>query len=78
MLAVLLSTALIQVNFINKALQRFPSRRVVPLQYVSFALSTIVGSSILFREFDGVELSAAVNFLFGCGLSSTGKSSSSP
>jgi magnesium transporter len=40
-LFVLISTAFVQVNFINKALQRFESRVVIPSQFMSFALSTI-------------------------------------
>lgn len=40
-LLVLVSTAFVQVNFINKALQRFESRVVVPCQFMSFALSAI-------------------------------------
>ncbi|ORY72881.1 magnesium transporter NIPA-domain-containing protein, partial [Leucosporidium creatinivorum] len=71
-LLVLISTAFIQVNFINKALQRFESRVVIPSQFMSFALSTIVGSAVLYREFDDVDLPSFLNFAFGCLLSGGG------
>ena len=94
-LLVLVSTAFVQVNFINKALQRFESRVVVPCQFMSFALSTIgetlvrrhlrahlliwrslaVGSAVLYREFDDVDLPSFLNFAFGCVLSGAGVSS---
>lgn len=93
-LLVLVSTAFIQVNFINKALQRFESRVVIPSQFMSFALSTIgelegrctqarivltsfsriaVGSAVLYREFDDVDLPSFLNFAFGCLLSGGGE-----
>lgn len=53
-LATLLATALVQVNYINKSLQRFESRVVIPSQFCSFSLSAIIGSAVLYREFDGV------------------------
>ncbi|BGP51454.1 hypothetical protein JCM10450v2_007396 [Rhodotorula kratochvilovae] len=71
-LLVLISTGLMQVNFVNKSLQRFESRIVVPTQYMTFALSTIVGSAILYRDFEGVALPSLVNFVFGCVISGLG------
>ncbi|KAK4051476.1 hypothetical protein OIO90_004690 [Microbotryomycetes sp. JL221] len=71
-LLVLLSTALVQVNFINKALQRFEARLVIPIQFMTFSLSTIVGSAVLYREFDNVDLPTLLNFAFGCALSALG------
>ncbi|BGP19808.1 hypothetical protein JCM10213v2_007939 [Rhodosporidiobolus nylandii] len=65
-LAVLIFTAILQVNFVNKSLQRFESRIVIPIQYCTFALSTIVGSAVLYRDFEGVALPSLVNFVFGC------------
>ncbi|KAL8291410.1 hypothetical protein RQP46_002388 [Phenoliferia psychrophenolica] len=64
-LAVLISTALIQVNYINKALQRFESRIVIPAQFCSFSLSAIIGSAILYRDFDDVGMPEFLNFAFG-------------
>lgn len=53
-LAVLVGTAICQVFYLNKALQRFESRVVVPTQFVSFTISAITGSAILYREFEDV------------------------
>ncbi|GAA5889119.1 hypothetical protein JCM16303_000106 [Sporobolomyces ruberrimus] len=72
LLLVLLSTAFIQVNFINKSLQRFESRVVIPTQYMTFALSSIVGSAILYRDFEGVTGEKMLNFGFGCVVSAGG------
>lgn len=68
-LVVLAATAILQLNYINKALQRFEARVVVPTQFCAFSISAIVGSAVLFREFDDVEGSRALNFVFGCALS---------
>ncbi|GAA5853053.1 hypothetical protein JCM9279_003796 [Rhodotorula babjevae] len=71
-LVVLVGTALLQVNYVNKSLQRFESRVVIPTQFMTFALSTIVGSAILYRDFEGVALPSLVNFAFGCLVSALG------
>lgn len=92
-----------QVNFINKALQRFDSRVrppspplsplsffsrtfptkltkserkqvVVPTQFLTFTLSVIIGSAILYREFDNVPTNSFINFIFGLALSVLGVS----
>ncbi|CAD6583799.1 MAG: hypothetical protein CYPHOPRED_002496 [Cyphobasidiales sp. Tagirdzhanova-0007] len=65
-LAVLGSTALLQIIYLNKALQRFESRLVVPTQFVSFTISAIIGSAILYRDFEDVSASVVVQFLGGC------------
>ncbi|GAA5895630.1 hypothetical protein JCM6882_000358 [Rhodosporidiobolus microsporus] len=65
-LLVLAVTAVLQVNFVNKSLQRFESRVVIPIQYCTFALSTICGSAVLYRDFDGIPLPSMINFMFGC------------
>ncbi|GAA5914601.1 uncharacterized protein JCM6883_004436 [Sporobolomyces salmoneus] len=72
LLLVLLSTAFLQVNFINKSLQRFESRIVIPTQYMTFAVSSIVGSAILYRDFEGMSGQSLLNFGFGCVVSATG------
>ncbi|BGP57988.1 hypothetical protein JCM8202_001922 [Rhodotorula sphaerocarpa] len=71
-LLVLVVTAVLQVNYVNKSLQRFESRIVVPVQYMTFALSTIVGSALLYRDFEGVGLPSLLNFMFGCLVSGGG------
>lgn len=74
-LAVLVGTALLQVNYVNKALQRFDSRVVIPSQFCSFALSCIVGSAVLYREFEGVSSAMMIQFVLGCLVSAFGQSS---
>lgn len=71
-LVVLVSTALVQVNFVNKALQRFESRVVIPIQYITFALSTICGSALLYRDFEGLPAPSLLNFGFGTLISGAG------
>lgn len=39
---------------------------------MTFALSTIVGSAILYRDFEGVGLPSLLNFAFGCLVSGGG------
>lgn len=66
LLAILVSTALGQVTFLNRALQRFDSREVIPTQFVSFTISAIVGSAILYQDFADMDANQLINFLFGC------------
>lgn len=66
LVAVLLSTALLQLVFLNRALQRFDSRHVIPTQFVLFTVSTIVGSSILYRDLAALHWSRMIGFLVGC------------
>ncbi|WFD02037.1 hypothetical protein MOBT1_000715 [Malassezia obtusa] len=51
LVAVLGGTAVVQLAYLNRALQLFDSRHVVPTQFVLFTISTIVGSAILYRDF---------------------------
>ncbi|CDZ96232.1 Uncharacterized conserved protein [Phaffia rhodozyma] len=64
-LAVLIVTCIGQLRYLNKALQRFDSKVVVPTQFCLFSTSAIVGSSILFRDFDDVSLSRSIIFILG-------------
>lgn len=49
---VLGSTAVAQVNYLNKAMERFGNTETVPVYYVLFTLTTISGSNVLFRDFE--------------------------
>ncbi|TIA98513.1 hypothetical protein E3P96_03137 [Wallemia ichthyophaga] len=51
-LIVLLLTAAAQVHFLNKALNRFHSKIVIPTQYIYFTISVIFSSSVLFNDLD--------------------------
>ncbi|KAH9818724.1 magnesium transporter NIPA-domain-containing protein [Melampsora americana] len=64
--AVLVITAVTQVVFLNRALQRFDSKHVVPVQFVLFTIIAIVGSAILYQDFKNVTSAQALNFFFGC------------
>jgi len=66
LLAVLICTAVMQVKYVNKALQRFDSTQVIPVQFVMFTLSVIIGSAILYRDFEKADTSSMFKFVWGC------------
>ncbi|KAK0100372.1 hypothetical protein ONS95_008326 [Cadophora gregata] len=66
LLAVLVSTAVMQVRYVNKALQRFDSTQVIPVQFVMFTLSVIIGSAILYRDFEKATTENISKFIGGC------------
>lgn len=68
LVAVLVSSAVMQVRYINRALQRFDSTQVIPTQFVLFTLSVIIGSAVLYRDFESATTSRALKFVGGCGL----------
>ena len=49
---VLAVTAILQINFLNKAMERFGNTETVPVYYVLFTLTTITGSNVLYRDFE--------------------------
>lgn len=66
LLLVLLGTAIMQVRYLNKALQRFDSTQVIPIQFVLFTLSVIIGSAVLYRDFERTTHTQAAKFVGGC------------
>lgn len=68
LLLILLGTAIMQVRYVNKALQRFDSTQVIPIQFVSFTLCVIIGSAVLYRDFERTTSEQAVKFTGGCFL----------
>lgn len=52
LLAVLVFTALMQVKYLNRAMQRYDSTAVIPTQFVLFTISAIAGSAVIYRDFD--------------------------
>ncbi|KAI1393856.1 DUF803-domain-containing protein [Hypoxylon trugodes] len=66
LIIVLLVTAVMQVRYVNKALQRFDSTQVIPIQFVLFTLSVIIGSAILYRDFERTTGQQAAKFVGGC------------
>ena len=66
LIAVLVGTAVMQVRYVNKALQRFDSTQVIPVQFVMFTLSVIIGSAILYRDFEKTTGDSVGKFIGGC------------
>ncbi|KAG9074217.1 hypothetical protein FS749_014254, partial [Ceratobasidium sp. UAMH 11750] len=55
-----------QVRHLNRALQHHESRVVIPTQFVMFNLTAIVGSAILYRDFDKMNFHRFLTFFYGC------------
>ena len=72
LVAILVGTAVMQIKYVNRALQRFNSTMVIPTQFVLFTISVIVGSAILYRDFERTSTEDAVKFLGGCALTFLG------
>jgi magnesium transporter len=72
LVAVLVFTAVMQIKYVNRALQRFNSTMVIPTQFVMFTLSVIIGSAILYRDFERTTAQQAVKFIGGCALTFLG------
>ncbi|GKZ28689.1 hypothetical protein AbraIFM66950_011755 [Aspergillus brasiliensis] len=69
---VLVFSALMQIRYINRALQRFDSTQVIPTQFVLFTLSVIIGSAVLYRDFESYTAERACKFVGGCVLTFMG------
>jgi len=65
-LAVLILTGVGQIRYLNRALMRFDSKVVIPVQFVLFTLSAIIGSAILYGDFKTAKFHQIVTFLYGC------------
>lgn len=72
LVAVLVGTAVMQIKYINRALQRFNATMVIPTQFVMFTLSVIVGSAVLYRDFEKKTAEDAGEFIGGCALTFLG------
>lgn len=68
LVAILVGTAVMQIKYINRALQRFDATQVIPVQFVLFTLSVIGGSAILYRDFERTSGEDAGKFVGGCAL----------
>lgn len=66
LIVVLLGTAIMQIKYVNRALQRFDSTQVIPVQFVMFTLSVIIGSAVLYRDFESTTPERAGKFVGGC------------
>lgn len=63
-----------QIRYINRALQRFDSTQVIPTQFVLFTLAVIIGSGVLYRDFESITTERATKFVGGCVLTFLGVS----
>lgn len=68
----LIATAVLQIKYINLALQAFSSTQVIPTQFVLFTISVIVGSAVLYRDFEKKTRQDALEFFGGCLLTFLG------
>jgi hypothetical protein len=69
---ILIFTAIMQIKYINRALQRFDATQVIPVQFVTFTLSVILGSAILYRDFERTSGEDAGKFVGGCAMTFLG------
>ncbi|KAL6713232.1 hypothetical protein ACLMJK_009353 [Lecanora helva] len=69
---ILVATALLQIRYVNRALQRFDSTQVIPVQFVLFTISVIIGSAVLYRDFQSADASRFAKFFGGCALTFIG------
>ncbi|PSR73489.1 hypothetical protein PHLCEN_2v10781 [Hermanssonia centrifuga] len=69
---VLLGTGVGQIRYLNRALMRFDSKIVVPTQFITFNLSAIVGSAILYGDFRRATFHQIITFLYGCAATFAG------
>lgn len=51
-----MATAILQIKYLNKALQRFDSTAVIPTQFVLFTIAAIIGSAVIYGDFDDAGL----------------------
>lgn len=72
LVAILILTAVMQIKYLNRALSRFDATQVIPTQFVLFTLSVIIGSAILYRDFERTSSDDAGKFVAGCALTFVG------
>lgn len=72
LLLVLVSTAVFQVIFLNRALQRYRATIVIPVHFVFFTISVITGSAVTFRDFENSTRDELARFGVGCVLTFIG------
>ena len=69
---ILVATAVLQIRFLNRALSRFAATQVIPTQFVMFTISVIVGSAVLYRDFESADAERVGKFAGGCALTFLG------
>ena len=68
LVAILVLSALMQIRYVNRALQHFDSTQVIPTQFVLFTISVIIGSAVLYRDFESTTATRVGEFTGGCFL----------
>lgn len=63
---ILVGSAVMQIRYLNQALQHYDSTQVIPTQFVMFTLSVIIGSAVLYRDFESTTTDRAIKFVAGC------------
>ncbi|KAL8695930.1 MAG: hypothetical protein Q9201_007900, partial [Fulgogasparrea decipioides] len=72
LLVILIGSAVMQIRYVNRALQRFDSTQVIPTQFVLFTISVIIGSAVLYRDFESATAARVGKFIGGCLLTFLG------
>lgn len=72
LVAILVATAILQIKYVNRALQRFDSTQVIPTQFVMFTIFVITGSAVLYRDFESTTAAKVGQFIGGCALTFLG------
>mmetsp|Transcript_51829 Transcript_51829/g.128967 ORF Transcript_51829/g.128967 Transcript_51829/m.128967 type:complete len:184 (+) Transcript_51829:1-552(+) len=74
LLATVISTAIIQLKYLNLAMMHFGASEVVPVYYVLFTFFSIVGGIVLYKEYhqhcppNNPDCHSTIYFLLGCCL----------
>lgn len=64
-LAFVIATVVMQINYLNKALNLFSTAIVTPVYYVFFTGCTLLSSAILFQGFKGISVIGGISILIG-------------
>ncbi|KAI8918320.1 magnesium transporter [Powellomyces hirtus] len=65
LLVFILGCGVLQINYLNKALNIFSTAIVTPIYYVCFTAATLIGSAILFRSFALANAVSAASVVLG-------------
>lgn len=68
LICVLILTAVYQIKFLNNSLQVENSTTVIPIHFVFFTISVLIGSAIVFHDQDNKNALSVICFLAGCVL----------
>mmetsp|Transcript_7896 Transcript_7896/g.25268 ORF Transcript_7896/g.25268 Transcript_7896/m.25268 type:complete len:284 (-) Transcript_7896:465-1316(-) len=72
LLFVLVATAVLQIRYLNIAMENFGNTETVPVFYVLFTLCTILSSNFLYRDFQQQSAGSIAAFCAGCCLTFLG------